>query len=169
MPNYRRAWIEGGCYFFTVELAERSSSLLVDRVEALRDSVREAIHARPFRIDAFVILPDHLHCIWTLPIGDADFATRWEHIKATFSRRVPVGERRRDSRVAKRERGIWQRRYWEHVIRNELDFSRHVDYVHINPVKHGLVERACDWPWSSIHRYIRTELIRPNWAAETRP
>lgn len=156
MPNYRRAWIKGGCFFFTASLADRASSLLVDRVEVLGNAFRLAQTARPFRVDAIVVLPDHLHCIWTLPPGDSDFATRWAHIKAEFSRNVPRGERRRESRIAKRERGIWQRRYWEHLIRDERDFAQHVDYVHINPVKHGFVERACDWRWSSIHRHIRS-------------
>ncbi len=164
MPNYRRAWVRGGCYFFTVALADRSSCLLVDRINVLRNSLREAKGLRPFRINAIVVLPDHLHCIWTLPPGDADFATRWAHVKTAFSRRLPAHSCRRDSLVAKRERGIWQRRFWEHLIRNDRDLRSHVDYIHFNPVKHGLVARASAWRWSSLHEYIRTGWVSADWA-----
>jgi len=166
MPNYRRAWVPGGCYFFTVALAERKSSLLTERIHALRCAVRAAQRARPFRIDAFVVLPNHLHCIWTLPAGDAEFATRWAHIKCAFSRNVPRGERIRDSRIKKRERGIWQRRYWEHLVRDERDLRHHIDYVHLNPVKHGLVSRVSEWPWSTFHRYVRAGILPADWSGE---
>jgi putative transposase len=166
MPNYRRAWVPGGCYFFTVALAERKSSLLTERIHALRQAVRCAQRARPFRIDAFVILPNHLHCIWTLPPGDAAFATRWAHIKSTFSRSIPCRERIRDSRILKRERGIWQRRYWEHLVRDERDLHRHIDYVHFNPVKHGLVSCVSKWPWSTFHRYVRRGILPADWSGE---
>src|SRR3954469_19186676 len=117
-------------------------------------------------IDAMVVLPDHLHAIWTLPEGDADFATRWRLIKSGFSRRVARGERISDSRAAKAERGIWQRRYWEHTIRDETDFSRHIDYIHFNPVRHGLVRRVEDWPYSSFHRYVRNGTLPDDWAGD---
>ena len=110
-----------------------------------------------------VVLPDHVHAIWTLPSGDADFPLRWRLIKTWFSRNLPLGEHRRASRVDKSERGIWQRRYWEHLIRNEADFARHVDYIHWNPVKHGHVARVKDWPYSTFHRFVRDGALAENW------
>ena len=112
------------------------------------------------------VLPDHLHAVWTLPEGDADFAKRWQLIKSTFSRALPSGERISESRIARRERGIWQRRYWEHTIRDENDFARHVDYIHINPVKHGLVTRVRDWPFSSFHRMVKLGIYPEDWAGD---
>lgn len=142
MTGYRRNFVPGGSFFFTVNLAERRLSLLTDHVEILRAAFRETRRRHPFTMDAIVVLPDHLHAIWTLPEGDADFATRWRLIKSAFSRGVERGERISSSRAARGERGIWQRRYWEHTIRDEGDFVRHVDYVHINPVKHGRAKRS---------------------------
>ncbi len=154
MSNYRRLRVPGGCYFFTVNLARRGANdLLVRHIAALRAAVRGVRRVRPFRIDAFVVLPDHLHCVWTLPEGDDDFAVRWMLIKTGFSRRLAAGEPRSPSRIHRGERGIWQRRYWEHVIRDERDFAAHVDYVHINPVKHGLAAAPSDWPYSTVHRH----------------
>ena len=118
---------------------------------------------RPFKLDAIVVLPEHLHALWTLPEDDGDFATRWILIKAGFSRQLPKGEPCNASRRTKRERGIWQRRYWEHLIRDEEDFKRHVDYIHYNAVKHGHVNRASDWPYSSIHQYIANGTLPENW------
>ncbi len=166
MPNYRRARAPGGMFFFTVVLAERSKTTLIDYIDVLRDVIRAAQAARPFRTEAMVVLPDHLHTVWTLPADDADYATRWAMIKAAFSRRLPRGERRSASRVSKRERGVWQRRYWEHLIRNDDDRSRHVDYIHFNPVKHGYVKRAIDWPYSSIHRFLRNGWCTADWVAD---
>jgi putative transposase len=154
MPDYRRNYVEGGTYFFTVALADRRSDLLVKEVAALRASVSRARALHPFNIDAWVVLPEHLHAVWTLPDGDADFSARWSLIKRGFTARVAKGERRSASRIAKGERGIWQRRFWERTIRDEADFRRHVDYVHINPVKHGLVNNAWDWPFSSFRRAV---------------
>lgn len=164
MPNYRRAWVPGGTYFFTVAVAERSTSLLVDRIDDLRAAFRAAHAARPFVIDAVVILPDHLHCLWSLPEGDADYPVRWAHIKAAFSRRIPKEEWRRPSKIVKRERGLWQRRYWEHLVRDDDDFRNHLDYIHFNPVKHGLVSSPADWPYSSFDRFVRHERYPPDWA-----
>ena len=164
--EYRRIRQEGGTYFFTVNLAERSSTLLVDRVNDLRRAVRTVKQRHPFDIVAWVVLPDHLHAIWTLPDGDDDCATRWMLIKAGFSRSIPRGERIRASRRRKGERGIWQRRFWERVMTDESDLRNHMDYVHINPVKHGHVVRASDWPYSSIHRYIGLGLMPLDWAAQ---
>ena len=154
MPNYRRALIPGGCWFFTVNLLDRRSALLVEHIGELRIAVRETRARMPFRIDAMVILPNHLHAIWTLPDDDMNFAVRWNRIKARFSRAIPPGESISGSRRKRGERGIWQRRYWEHVIRDERDFAHHVDYCWFNPVKHGLVSRVEDWPYSSFHRDV---------------
>lgn len=164
--RYRRANAAGATYFFTANLADRRAGLLVEHIDALRDALQRVKRAHPFRIDAMVVLPDHLHALWTLPRDDADFPTRWMLIKAGFSRHIPRSERRSPSRVAKEERGIWQRRYWEHLIRDERDFARHVEYIHFNPVKHGLVKRTVEWPYSTIHRYVRLGAINPDWASD---
>ncbi|MDA9474116.1 transposase [Bradyrhizobium sp. CCBAU 65884] len=166
MTNYRRNFVPGGSFFFTVNLAERRLSLLTDHVEILRAAFRETRRRHPFTIDAVVVLPDHLHAVWSLPEGDSDFATRWRLVKSAFSRGVERGERISSSRAARGERGIWQRRYWEHAIRDEGDFVRHVDYVHINPVKHGLVPRVCDSAWSSFHRHVRLGNYPVDWAGD---
>lgn len=161
--RYRRADVKGGTYFFTVNIAQRHLRLLLDHVEILRDAVKTVKQRHPFYIDAFVVLPDHLHAIWTLPPDDADFATRWMLIKSDFSRKIAMNEHRNASRISKGERGIWQRRYWEHLIRDENDFERHVDYIHYNPVKHGYVRQASEWSYSSIHRYIKAGIITNDW------
>ena len=166
MTAYRRNFISGGSFFFTVNLADRRLSLLTTHIDILRAAFRETHKRHPFTIDAIVVLPDHLHTIWTLPEGDADFATRWRLIKSGFSRGVAPDERVSASRTAKGERGIWQRRYWEHTIRDEDDFSRHVDYVHINPVKHGLVSRVRDWQPSSFHRMVKLGIYPADWAGD---
>ena len=163
--RYRRANADGGTYFFTVNLADCSSNLLVEHVDVLRESVRRVRSQHPFEIAAWVVLPDHLHAVWTLPQSDADFSTRWMLIKAGFSRRIEQGEFVRASRLRKGERGIWQRRFWEHQIRDDEDLERHIDYIHINPVKHAHVSRASDWAYSSIHRYIRSGDLSADWAA----
>jgi putative transposase len=165
MPNYRRNHVEGGTYFFTLALADRRSELLVKEVASLRASVARAHALHPFKIDAWVVLPDHLHAVWTLPEGDADFSTRWTLIKRGFSMRMAANENRSASKIAKGERGIWQRRFWEHTIRDDADFTRHVDYVHFNPVKHGLVSDTKDWPFSSFHRAVARGDYPPSWAA----
>ena len=166
MTAYRRNFIPGGCFFFTVNLADRRLRLLTEHVETLRLAFRETHRRHPFTIDAVVVLPDHLHAVWTLPKGDRDFATRWRLIKSTFSRNCATGEPVSASRAAKRERGIWQRRYWEHTIRDENDFGRHIDYVHINPVKHGFVTQARDWPHSSFHRMVKLGMYPEDWAGD---
>lgn len=155
----------GGTYFFTVNLLERRLDILVRHVDALREAVRKTRQQRPFHIDAWVVLPNHLHCVWTLPVGDDDFSNRWKSIKIRFVQALPRTERRSKVRMAKGERGIWQRRFWEHVIRDEIDYTRHVDYVHWNPVKHGVVKRAVDWPYSSFHRYVANGLYPQDWAS----
>jgi putative transposase len=147
MVRYRRNRVDGGTYFFTVTLADRRSTAMVDHVNSLRTAFRVARQERPFALDAIVILPDHLHAILTLPEGDANFAGRWRRIKGHFSTGllvagIPI------SRHGNGELALWQRRFWEHTIRDERDFARHVDYIHYNPVKHGLVTRVADWPHS---------------------
>jgi putative transposase len=166
MPDYRRNRVPGGTYFFTVNLLQRNRTLLTDHIELLRASVRTARRAKPFHIDAWVVLPDHMHCIWTLPAGDADYAARWKAIKIAFSRALPRTESLNAARLAKGERGIWQRRYWEHTIRDERDYAAHMDYVHINPVKHGHVTRVADWLYSSFHRLVEAGVYVPNWAGD---
>jgi len=155
--RYRRADIKGGTYFFTVNLAQRHLRLLLDRVEILREAVKTVKQRHPFHIDAFVVLPDHLHAIWTLPPDNADFTTRWMLIKSGFSRHIAMHERRSVSRISKGERGIWQRRYWEHLIRDENDFERHVDYIHYNPVKHGRMRRLQGG--ASIRKTVRCPAV----------
>ena len=140
--RYRRANIEGGTYFFTVNLADRNSDMLIHQIDDLRTVMTKVKQAHPFKVLAMVVLPEHLHAIWRLPQGDADYPLRWSLIKSGFSRRQEKGERIHASRKAKRERGIWQRRYWEHQIHDELDLTRHVDYIHFNPVKR-LGEKTC--------------------------
>jgi putative transposase len=164
MPDYRRYHLSGGCYFFTVNLAERRKTLLVDAVDLLRRVVRTVRSRHPFQIDAMVILPDHIHAVWTLPPNDSDFSTRWALIKAGFSRGLPRGEQTSTSRRQHGERGIWQRRYWEHAIRDENDYRRHVDYVHFNPVKHRHVTRVVEWPYSSFHGFVRRGVYPMDWA-----
>jgi len=164
MPDYRRNRAPGGTYFFTVNLLQRNRTLLTDNIELLRESVRTTRRAKPFHIDAWVVLPEHMHCIWTLPEDDADYASRWKAIKIAFSKALPRTELLNAARQTKGERGIWQRRYWEHTIRDERDYAAHMDYVHINPVKHAHVKRVADWPYSSFHRLVEAGVYAPNWA-----
>ena len=167
MTEYRRTKIQGATYFFTVNCAERHNNrILKNNIDVLRQVFRQVKQKHPFKIDAIVILPEHLHCIWTLPPDDADYSLRWNLIKSGFSRLITGNERRSDSRVKRGERGIWQRRYWEHMIRDEKDFERHVDYIHWNPVKHDWVKRVSDWPYSSFHTYVRKGVYSVNWACE---
>ena len=167
MPNYRRAFVPGGCWFFTVNLLERRKTLLVDHIGLLRESIAMTRASYPFAIDAIVILPDHLHAVWTLPPGDADFSVRWRLIKSRFAKALPREERLSDVRKSRGERGIWQRRFWEHLVKDDADYARHVEYCHINPVKHGLVARVRDWPHSSFHRDVRAGVFPQDWAGES--
>ncbi|MCC6890842.1 MAG: transposase [Hyphomicrobiales bacterium] len=166
MPNYRRVFVPGGCWFFTVDLLDRTSRLLSDQIEALRTAVAKTRTRYPFEIDAWVALPDHLHAVWTLPPDDAGFSTRWRLIKSHFARSIPAEEPISDVRHARGERGIWQRRFWEHLIRDEDDFRRHVEYCWINPVKHGHATRVVDWPHSSFHRDVRAGIVVADWAGD---
>ena len=163
MPDYVRIKSKGAAVFFTVALADRGSDLLLREVNRLRDAVRHTMAKRPFGVEAWVVLPDHMHAVWQMPAGDGDYSGRWAAIKARFSAGLPEG-RVRYSHITRREKGIWQRRFWEHHIRDEADFAAHLRYCWGNPVKHGLVERAVDWPYSSIHRDIRLGRVEAEWA-----
>jgi len=178
MPNYRRPSLPGATVFFTVGLADRGASTLVDQVDHLRSAVSETRVERPFEIVSWVVLPDHMHCIWTLPPGDADFSTRWGAIKSRFAvsmRRAgftpppPTGRRNGGVNPALRRKGevgLWQPRFWDHHIRDGRDLDMHIRYCWTNPVKHGLVERPTDWLFSSIHRDIRMGRCDPDYAGE---
>lgn len=163
MSRYRRSRAAGGTFFFTVALADRKSSVLVEHVAGLRSAYRSVSQNCPFETLAICILPDHLHALWRLPVGDADFSSRWSRIKGGFSLKLPPAPRSA-SKLAKREKGIWQRRFWEHQIVDDEDLQRHFDYIHFNPVKHGLVQCVADWPYSSFHRCVRSGLLVPDWA-----
>ncbi len=163
--QYRRSDVSGATYFFTVNLAERHRLLLCQHIDLLRTEIKRVRDRHPFYIEAMVVLPDHLHALWRMPEDDADFPMRWNLIKAGFSRQLSRGERISQSRRGKGERGIWQRRYWEHCIQDENDFNRHVDYIHYNPVKHAYVQQAVDWPFSSIHRFINKGILSRDWGS----
>jgi putative transposase len=167
MPNYRRAGIAGGTYFFTVNTFRRLPVLTEAPVrEALRKAIFLTRLTHLFDIDAWVLLPDHLHCIWTLPRGDADFSLRWAKIKRMVSKECGAAFGTEDvsaSRTRRNEAGLWQRRFWEHLIRDDEDFARHADYIHWNPVKHGLVVRTAEWPYSTFHRFVREGVYPADW------
>ena len=154
MSNYRRSYIPGGCWFFTVNLQNRHSDLLTRHIDHLRAAIACAKRKRPFQINSWVVLPEHMHCIWTLPEGDSDYSGRWREIKKSFTRALAQSQ-------------IWQPRFWEHTIRNDEDYRRHMDYVYINPVKHRLVGRVSDWPYSTFHRDVRKGLYPEDWAGDT--
>jgi putative transposase len=164
MVHYRRNRVSGGTFFFTVTLRNRRSSLLVGHIGLLREAFRIARHEQPFHIDAIVVLPDYLHAIWTLPPDDADFSGRWKRIKRSFTRNA-VRAGVSASKDARGEYDLWQRRFWEHTIRDDSDFERCADYIHFNPVKHGMVSAPADWKFSSVHRYIREGVLPRDWGA----
>ncbi len=167
MTEYRRAHVPGASWFFTVNLAERKGNdLLVRHIDDLRRAFRYVRENHPFRLEAVVVLPDHLHCAWTLPPGDSDFSMRWNLLKGYFSRAIEKGERVSQSRQKRRERGLWQRRFWEHLLTDQADFNQHIDYIHWNPVKHGRVRQVADWPHSSFHEYVVRGVYPENWCSE---
>ena len=171
MPNYRRVLIPGITYFFTVVTYKRRKILVIpEGRQMLRDVVDEVRQLRPFTVCGWVLLPDHIHCIWTLPENDCDYSKRWGMIKAGFSKRAKNlfhrNEWMTDSKRKHREATIWQRRFWEHMIRDEDDFRRHMDYIHFNPVKHGLVKRVRDWPYSTFHRCVKNGDYPPDWGGD---
>ena len=161
MTGYRRLYIKGGCYFFTVAIHNRHCDMLIKHIDLLREAFRQVQQNHPFYIHAIVILPDHLHCIWSLPQNDYNFSLRWRLIKGYFSRRLPKREPINHSRKKKHERAIWQRRFWERVIRDEEEFNEVVTYIHTNPIKHGYCEHAEQWPYSSVHHWARCPRVIP--------
>lgn len=172
MPEYRRSWIKGGTYFFTLVTNHRRK-IFSDPIalKILREAFQySSSKVGPFHIDAICILPDHIHCLWTLPEMDMDYATRWKLLKGYFSHQYRKQgiepDETTDSKIGKGEVGFWQRRYWEHTIRNEQDLNHHIDYIHYNPVKHGLVVSVKEWPWSSFHMYVQKGLYDENWGNE---
>ena len=162
MVQYRRNRIAGGTYFFTVTLRDRKSALLVEHIGLLRAAVNKTRRERPFTINAWVVLPEHLHAIWTLPPGDADYSARWRSVKGYFSHEI-AKLLENPWKNTKGEYQFWQRRFWEHTIRDDEDFSRHADYIHYNPVKHGLVKMVSDWPYSSFHHFVTKGIYTWDW------
>ena len=174
MSDYKRSHVPGATYFFTLVTFGRRPILASPLARAyLRNALRETRAKQPFQLDAICLLPDHLHCLWTLPDGDADFSGRWNRIKGLFSKCYrAANESHADddlSRVRKGETTIWQRRFWEHCIRDADDFRRHLDYLHFNPVKHGHASNALDWPWSSLPRYVQLGWYEPAWGSREPP
>jgi putative transposase len=161
--HYRRNLVTGGTYFFTVTLQNRKSRLLVDKVNLLKEAIQQVKDQHPFQIKAYVILPEHLHMIWELPRDDSDYSQRWKKIKAQFSKSVHKSGFAL-SKTKHKEYNLWQRRFWEHTIKNMLDFEHHVNYIHYNPIKHGLVNNLYDWPHSSFHHYVLKGQIGKDWA-----
>jgi putative transposase len=164
MTNYRRFYAPGATWFFTVNLAYREENhLLLENIDLLRMAFYEVKKRHPFTIDAIVIMPNHLHCLWTLPPDDLDYSNRWGQIKGYFSRHINKGERLTTSRSKRRERGLWQRRFWAHLITDQDDFNIHADYIHWNPVKHGWVNQVADWQYSSFHKFVRLGIYPATW------
>lgn len=154
--QYQRLFVQGGSYFFTLVTAQRKPVFSDESaIKVLRDSFKRVMDKRPFNIDAFVLLPDHLHCIWTLPPGDHDFATRWRLIKTWFTKHY--------DQSLYPGKSLWQHRYWEHLLRDDLDYQRHIEYIHYNPVKHGYVQNPIDWQYSSFQRYIAMGIYPEGW------
>jgi putative transposase len=171
MPNYRRLFQPGGTFFFTLVTAGRRPLFAQESARrCLHQTIGETQARWPFDLTAVVLLPDHLHCIWKLPEDDADYSTRWACIKKAFSRLwlASGGAETAVSRArqAHRETGVWQRRFWEHTIRDEDDFLHHVNYIHYNPIKHGLARCPHAWPWSSFHRWVEQGYYRPTWLCD---
>jgi len=166
--QYRRVYIKGACYFFTLVTEKRQAIFSGEKqINLLRESFKKVMQKYPFKIDAIVLLPDHLHCIWTLPENDHDYSTRWRLIKTGFSKHHAEFHKLQanQARQRKNQQAIWQHRFWEHTIRNEQDYQNHIDYIHYNPVKHGYVNQASAWPYSSLQQYIKNGLIPENWGA----
>ena len=156
----------GGTYFFTINLLDRQADYLTRHIHVLREAVRRTRRERPFHIDAWVVLPEHTHCIITLPLGDDDFSNRIKAIKIRFVQALPPTEQRPKVRAVRGERGIWQRRFWEHAIRDDADYSRHMDYVHYNPVKHGHASRVGEWQYSTFHRWVKAGVYPHDWGGD---
>lgn len=169
MSSYRRCRLAGATYFFTHVLQDRWHGLLVDHIDLLRNAYARVVRSHPVDTTAICILPDHVHAIWQMPEGDSDYPLRWRLIKWHFSRNLPFECALRSSQMRKREKGVWQRRFWEHRIRTEADLRRHVDYVHFNPVKHGFVDKVADWPHSSFRQHVQRGWLSPDWGLSESP
>lgn len=171
--RYRRLLLPGATYFFTLVTYERRKLFNhSDRVALWNQAVSKVQRKRPFEIVAEIILPDHLHTMWSLPEGDADYATRIRLVKTALTKSVTTGapeDGGSESRMRKGERLVWQRRYWEHAIRNEADLQAHLDYIHYNAVKHGFVCRARDWPYSTFETWVERGVYDPNWGSDEMP
>lgn len=165
MVNYRRHYVKGGTFFFTVNLRNRKSTLLVNKIDLLRYSMHKVKKENPYAIKAIVILPDHIHAILVLPEGDDDYSLRWRKIKRYFTIEL-INAGIKPSKNRHGEYSVWQRRFWEHTIRDDKDLEAHVNYIHYNPVKHGYVKRVTDWPYSSFHRYVKQGILNIDWAGE---
>ena len=168
MSNYRRSNTPGATYFFTLITHNRKPLFSIDRApRILRWAISDVRERRPFKVEAICLLPDHIHTIWRLPDGDSAYPQRWNEIKGIFTKQFrdisSDEEQISRSRQRKGEGGIWQRRFWEHIIRDENDLKNHMDYLHYNPVKHGLVDQVVDWPWSSFHRYVKAGIYPVDW------
>jgi putative transposase len=157
MTDYRPNRVPGATFLFTVRLLDRSSTLLTDHISAFGEAMRQARSRKPYHVDAWVVLPDHAHSIWTLPPGDEDCAGRWRAVKIAFSKSL-----RKASPSNASEGAIWQRHYRQHRIGDDTEYAAMVDYVHMNPLRHGYCEQAADWPWSSLHRFVAEGLIVPD-------
>ncbi|MBL7479712.1 REP-associated tyrosine transposase [Legionella bononiensis] len=164
--RYRRLMMANATYFFTLNLQNRESNLLTNHIDWLRFAFKKVQRNHPFHLDAIVILPDHCHMMMVLPEGDKNYPLRLSLIKSSFSIQIAMDENISQSRKNKRERGIWQRRYWEHVIRDAQDYEHHINYIHFNPVKHGYVLSPSDWEYSSIHRFIRQGILSESWGCD---
>jgi putative transposase len=168
MPEYRRVRVENAAYFFTVVTYQRKPIFLDPLARSiLHETWLEVQQNRPFQVTAICLLPDHIHCIWTLPEEDTDYSIRWHEIKRKFtyiySEQIHDDSALSLSRQKRKERNVWQRRFWEHTIRDDQDLANHLDYIHYNPVKHSLVTKPCDWEWSSFHRYVRMGVYEKDW------
>jgi len=176
MPDYLRVYRKGACVFFTVVTGKRMRVLTTETTRAaLRAAIQTTRQSLPFQINAWVLLPDHLHCVWTLPDNDSDFSARWSMIKRLTSQTMMKhpdghpGAPPSASQQKRKESGFWQRRFWDHVIRDEKDYCRHIDYLHWNPVKHGLVGQVRQWPYSSFHRHVAGGLYPLDWGRGVDP
>ena len=168
MPNYQNSKLKGGTFFFTVVTFGRQPILINPRsIEILHEVWQYTNQRFPFETVAICLLPEHIHTIWTLPEGDADFSTRWREIKRLFTKKylqkTDVENYTNDPRIKRGEAVVWQRRFWEHTIRDEQDLKCHVEYIHFNPVKHGLAAKTADWKWSSFHNFVRNGLYSLDW------
>lgn len=159
MSNYRRLRIPGSTWYFTVNLADRGDTALVDHIDTLRAAYRATALEQPIQCDAMVVLPNHLHAVWTLPDGDSDFSNRWRKIKARFTHATGLQGIQTHSKLEKREAGLWQRRFWEHRIRDADEKDRAIAYCLADPVRHGLVTDPADWAFSTLHRDLRAQAL----------